>query len=123
MAIANNSIDLRINRTLLFVMGVFALLFVYYALDFSMRGLSQDLSAETHLYTAGALLPNTAIFTHMLAGAFITFLAPLQLFTPLRQRFPCAAPRIRLPIFLSRLFSLRSEDWDLSRLTAPLVVR
>jgi uncharacterized membrane protein len=28
------------------------------------------------------------MFTHMLAGATITFLAPLQLFTPLRQRFP-----------------------------------
>jgi len=88
MAIANNSLDLRIKRTLLFTMGVFALLFVYYALDFSMRGFTQDLSAETHLYTAGAVLPNTAIFTHMLAGATITFLAPLQLFTPLRQRFP-----------------------------------
>jgi len=88
MAIANNSLDQRINQTLLFAMSVFALLFVYYAFDFSIRGLSQDLSAETHLYTAGAVLPNTAIFTHMLAGATITLLAPLQLFTPLRKRFP-----------------------------------
>lgn len=60
--------------------------FVFYAARFGVRGLSSDLSAETYLYTAGRWLPNLAVFSHMLGGAVITALAPLQLYTGLHRR-------------------------------------
>ena len=64
--------------------------FVIYAARFGVRGLSSDLSAETYLYTAGGWLPNLGLFSHMLGGAVITALAPLQLYTGLRRRLPRA---------------------------------
>ncbi len=105
MGTHRDSLDQRINQTLIIAMGVFALLFVYYALDFGVRGLSQDLSEQTHLFTADTPLPNTAIFTHMLAGALITFLAPLQLFTPLRRRFPALHRASGYLFFTSAIFT------------------
>ena len=98
MGTHRDSLDQRINQTLIIAMGVFALLFVYYALDFGVRGLSQDLSEQTHLFTADTPLPNTAIFTHMLAGALITFLAPLQLFHPTTATISRFTPRFGLPL-------------------------
>ena len=105
MGTPRDSFDQRINHTLIIAMGIFALLFVYYALDFGVRGLSQDLSEETHLFTANTPLPNTAIFTHMLAGALITFLAPLQLFTPLRRRYPALHRASGYLFFTSAIFT------------------
>lgn len=75
----------------LLALGLLLLLtlpFVIYAAGFGVRGLSSDLSAETYLYTAGAWLPNLAVFSHMLGGAVITALAPVQLYTGLRGRLP-----------------------------------
>ena len=60
--------------------------FVIYAARFGVRGLSSDLSAETYLYTVGRWLPNLALFSHMLGGAVITALVPLQVYTGLRRR-------------------------------------
>jgi len=40
MGTHRDSLDQRINQTLIIAMGVSALLFVYYALDFGVRGLS-----------------------------------------------------------------------------------
>lgn len=60
--------------------------FIIYAVHFGVRGLSSDLSAETYLYTAERWLPNLALFSHMLGGATITALVPLQLYTGLRSR-------------------------------------
>ena len=105
MGTHRDSLDQRLNQTLIIAMGVFALLFVYYALDFGVRGLSQDLSEQTHLFTADTPLPNTAIFTHMLAGALITFLAPLQLLTPLRRRFPALHRASGYLFFTSAIFT------------------
>lgn len=82
------TVDTRINLVLLVSMGLLATIFVYYAANFGASGLVQDLSAETHLYTAGADGINSAIFSHMITGAMLTLLAPLQLLTPLRQRYP-----------------------------------
>jgi uncharacterized membrane protein len=80
--------DTRMRLALISIMGVLGTAFVFYAMGFGLRGLSQDLSQETHLYTTGASLANGTIFTHMLAGAVITLLAPLQLIGPLRRRYP-----------------------------------
>ncbi|SIS67945.1 Predicted membrane protein [Roseivivax lentus] len=60
--------------------------FALYSAAFGLRGLTSDLAAETRLYTTPG--PNLAIFTHMIAGALITALAPLQLIPSLRARYP-----------------------------------
>ncbi len=65
-----------------------ALPFVAYAAGFGLRGLTADLSETSYLYTSGGLVPNLAIFGHMLAGAVITLLAPLQLVGAIRTRYP-----------------------------------
>lgn len=83
-----NSIDSKLNLALVITMGFLATLFVYYATQFGIRGFTLDISEETHLYTSGSITPNAAIFSHMLTGAVITLLAPLQLITPLRKRYP-----------------------------------
>lgn len=67
---------------------VLALPFILYAAGFGWRGLVSDLSQASYLYTPRGLLPNTAIFGHMLAGAVITLLAPLQLMGAIRTRYP-----------------------------------
>lgn len=61
--------------------------FVLSAARFGIRGLTSDLSAETYLYTSDRWLPNLALFSHMLGGAVITTLAPLQLYSGLRGRY------------------------------------
>jgi hypothetical protein len=60
--------------------------FAFYAARFGVRGLTSDLSAESYLYTGGQWLPNLALFTHMVGGAVITVLVPVQLYTGLRGR-------------------------------------
>ncbi len=67
---------------------VLALPFVLHASSFGLRGLTTDLSVQSHLFSPGHPAATTAIFAHMLAGALITLLAPLQLLAPLRARFP-----------------------------------
>lgn len=62
--------------------------FAAYSMRFGLRGLGADLSAETYIYTSGAPLFNLAIFAHMVLGAVIMLLVPLQLSTGLRLRFP-----------------------------------
>lgn len=84
----DTAVDTKLTLALLLSMGILATLFVYYASVFGVRGLALDLSDETHLYTAGGAAANASIFSHMLTGALITLLAPLQLLAPLRRRFP-----------------------------------
>ena len=57
-----------------------------YALDLGWRGLTADLSAESRLFAAGSPMAGMAIALHMIAGAAITTLVPLQLVGPLRRR-------------------------------------
>lgn len=61
--------------------------FALYSMRFGMRGLSLDLSQQTYIYTANGLLPNFAIFSHMLLGAAAMVLAPLQLISQVRARY------------------------------------
>lgn len=65
-----------------------ALPFALYSAEFGLRGFARDLSGETYLYRAGAWASNGALFLHMLGGAAITILAPLQLIGPIRRRAP-----------------------------------
>ena len=67
---------------------ILALPFVFHAFSFGLRGLASDLSVQSHLFSPGHPTATTAIFAHMVAGAGITLLAPLQMLTPLRSRFP-----------------------------------
>ena len=62
--------------------------FIGRAIGFGLSGLGSDLSGKTHLYAADGVVSNPAMFGHMVTGAIITFLAPLQLLAPLRRRFP-----------------------------------
>jgi hypothetical protein len=61
--------------------------FVFYAADFGQDGLRGTLDAPHYLVSASAPA-NAGIFSHMLLGAAITLLAPLQLIRPLRARLP-----------------------------------
>lgn len=71
-------------------LAVSVLLFAVYSLRFGMRGLGQDLSAETYIFTPESRFTNIAIFTHMLLGGLIMALVPLQLVGHLRRRYPRA---------------------------------
>lgn len=62
--------------------------FVIHALRFGFDGLFSNPSASTHLYRPGGWVSNPAIFGHMVAGAVITLLAPLQLLPQIRERLP-----------------------------------
>lgn len=70
------------------VVAVLALAFAAYSLRFGLRGLVADLSDETYLHAAGAPWANLAVFSHMALGAAIMLLAPLQLVTAIRVRYP-----------------------------------
>ncbi|MBQ2262692.1 MAG: DUF2306 domain-containing protein [Loktanella sp.] len=61
--------------------------FVIYAADFGRDGLRGRLDAPHYLFSAN-IPANTGMFSHMLLGALITLLVPLQLIRPLRQRLP-----------------------------------
>jgi len=61
--------------------------FVEHASRLGLQGLTQDLTGTSRLYS-DRWAANVAIFGHMIFGAVITLLAPLQLIPPLRQRWP-----------------------------------
>ena len=65
-----------------------ALPFIVHAFSVGLQGLTTDLSVQSHLFSPGHPTATAAIFAHMVAGALITLLAPLQLLAPLRNRFP-----------------------------------
>ncbi len=65
-----------------------AMPFAWHSWSFGVAGLARDLDEPTHLFRAGAWLSNALIFLHMLGGAAITVLAPLQVLPVLRTRAP-----------------------------------
>lgn len=65
-----------------------ALPFVSHSLRFGAEGLSGELAEPTHLHVPGRWLSNAAIFAHMIGGAVITVLAPVQLVGAIRRRVP-----------------------------------
>ena len=70
------------------LIAVPVLAFAAYSARFGMRGFGLDLSEETYIYTADGPLTNLAIFSHMLLGGMVMVLAPLQLVSWLRIRYP-----------------------------------
>ena len=78
----------RAGAAALVALTLLALPFVLYAAGFGLRALTRDLSAETYLIAADAPRANAALALHMLAGAAITGLAPLQILGPVRRRWP-----------------------------------
>lgn len=78
----------RARTLVLGAMGLLAIPFIIHAVRFGVSGLTTDLTGETHLFARGQTLANLSIFAHMVLGAVITLLAPVQFITPLRNRFP-----------------------------------
>lgn len=73
------------------LMGLLFLLvlpFAIYAASFGFRAVRADISATTYLIARGAPVSNGAMAGHMLAGAAITALVPLQIARPVRERWP-----------------------------------
>lgn len=64
-----------------------ALPFTLHALDFGQGGLRHALPEPHYLFSDNETA-NFGIFSHMIAGAIITALVPLQLIAPLRRQFP-----------------------------------
>lgn len=63
--------------------------FVVYSADLGLRGLlSQTPRDISRVFQNDVILANTAIALHMLAGAILTFGAPLQALPILRRRWP-----------------------------------
>lgn len=62
--------------------------FVGHSLELGWQGLSRDMSGESRLYWPDAPVATAAIFAHMIGGAIITGLAPVQLAGPARRRWP-----------------------------------
>ena len=68
-------------------LALLVLPFALYALNFGQGGLRNALP-EPHYLLSDDTAANVGIFTHMILGGVITFLAPVQLITPLRRRYP-----------------------------------
>ena len=68
------------------------MLSVWWFVDHSVRqgvsGLTTDLSLVNRLYLSGATVTNIAIFSHMVLGGVLTLLVPLQIYGPLRRKWP-----------------------------------
>ncbi|MEM6634941.1 MAG: DUF2306 domain-containing protein [Pseudomonadota bacterium] len=81
-------IDRLIGWAALAALPVIALPFILHAIALGWAGLTRDLTGVSRFFTAGSTAANTAIFGHMVLGAVITALAPLQLIGPMRRRWP-----------------------------------
>lgn len=75
------------QTTALILLTLLVAPFALYAIDFGQGGLRNALP-EPHYIFSDNRAANGGIFLHMLTGAVITVLAPLQLIGPLRRRYP-----------------------------------
>lgn len=62
--------------------------FAIYAVERGMSVLAHDEQATSRFFHAGQPVATIAIYAHMIAGGFIMLLAPLQLVSGIRQRWP-----------------------------------
>ena len=76
-----------IHTTALLAVTLLILPFAFYALQFGQAGLRNALP-EPHYLFSDNTPANSGIFSHMIAGALVTLLVPLQLVGPLRRRAP-----------------------------------
>ncbi|MBE0412094.1 MAG: DUF2306 domain-containing protein [Yoonia sp.] len=77
----------NLQTPILFVVIALALPFAFYAANFGQAGLRAALTEPHYLFSSN-IPANNSIFSHMVAGALITLLVPLQLAAPLRRQFP-----------------------------------
>ena len=104
-----------ISTTILPLLILSTLPFAYHASQLSIRGLGS--AAETsRVFTPNAPLTNFSIFLHMLVGATITVLAPLQLSLWLRIKKPKIHRTIgKTLVFLAIPTALGGFDYILLR--------
>lgn len=76
------------SLALLGALLLLSLPFAWHSLRFGLEGMGPVAPAGTHLHQSGAWLSNPLMFVHMISGAVLTLLAPLQLLTGLRRRWP-----------------------------------
>lgn len=81
----------RLQTTALLLLVLLALPFIWHSAELGTRGLTTTLP-DHRLFTAP--LPNALIFAHMIAGAALTLLAPLQLIAWTRARHPAVHRRM-----------------------------
>ncbi len=62
--------------------------FIGHAWDLGWQGLRGVMEEENRLFRPDAPVATAAIFVHMVAGAVLTALAPVQLLGPVRRRWP-----------------------------------
>lgn len=87
-AVLSRKRHLRLGSIGLGLAFLMVLPFVHSSWGFGWRGFTRDLTGVTYIYTSGGRLPNAGIFSHMMLGALVTLLAPLQLMSSLRDRWP-----------------------------------
>jgi hypothetical protein len=75
------------QTTGLLLVMLLALPFVFYAAQFGQAGLRATLAEPHYLFSAN-IPANHSVFSHMIAGALVTLLVPLQLIGALRRRAP-----------------------------------
>ncbi len=75
---------------LLGLVWLLSLWFVDYSLRFGLEGFGLGALRETHLAAPGAWVSNGLMYLHMVTGAGLTLLAPLQLVPMVRRRWPRA---------------------------------
>lgn len=84
---------------------VTAVPFALYAAMLGWRGLTQDLSGDSRLFVPEARVATPAVFVHMIGGAIITALAPLQVIGAIRRRWPRLHRASGYVIAIAALFS------------------
>jgi uncharacterized membrane protein len=90
-----------ISTTLLLLLILCTLPFAFHASQLGIRGLGSG-ADTSRIFTPNAPLTNFSIFSHMLVGAAITVLAPLQLSLWLRTKNPKTHRAIgRILVFLA----------------------
>lgn len=77
----------HIASVLLILLLLSTLPFGFHAFDLGLRGLN-GLADTSRIFTPNAALTNFSIFSHMVVGAIITVLAPLQLSHWIRTQHP-----------------------------------
>lgn len=73
---------------LLGLLALSVLPFVLHSVDLAGRGMAGALAEPSHLFPPAGGAASAAIALHMVTGAAITLLAPLQLVGPIRRRWP-----------------------------------
>lgn len=62
--------------------------FTAHSIWLALGGLTNDLSGRSPFYAAEAPVVTAIMFLHMMSGGLLLILAPLQLVTPIRRRWP-----------------------------------